>query len=217
MRTDRAVMLSVALVVTAFAVSLIFYDSFPERVPMHWNADGVADRTVAKPWGPFVSPLVMAGMLALFLVLPRISPRGYEIEPFRRSYDILQLGLIAFIFLVNLVVLLNALGFPIPMSRLLPVGLGLLFALIGNFLGKVTVNFFVGIRTPWTLADPEVWLRTHRFAGRLFVAVGLGMAVCGLLGVASHWLLAAALLLCVAPAAYSYVVYSRLNDHRPPA
>jgi uncharacterized membrane protein len=93
----------------------------------------------------------------------------------------------------------------------MPIGLGGLFAFLGNFMGKVTPNFFVGIRTPWTLADGEVWLRTHRFAGWLMMLTGLAVAVAGPLGVGMRWLLGAMLLSAIVPAVYSYVVYRRLE------
>lgn len=138
-------------------------------------------------------------------------------EPFARSYEWLQLGLLAFLLLVHTCVLLAGLGFIFPMMQTMAVATGGLFVLIGNFMGKLTPNFFMGIRTPWTLSDPEVWLRTHRFAGKVFVALGLVIAALGLLDVRPTSLLAPILLAVLAPVIYSYVAYVRRRPKEPRA
>jgi uncharacterized membrane protein len=211
MKIERSTLLNLGLVVLAFALVAAAYDRLPEYVPTHWNADGVVDRKMAKPWGPFVLPLTMAGVFALLLVLLHISPRNYEMEPFRRAYGMIQLGILGFAFAMNGLVLAAGLGWAVPVNRLLPVGIGALLVIIGNFMGKVTTNFFVGIRTPWTLAEPEVWLRTHRFAGKVIVFGGLAIVVAGLLGAGLRFLIVGMLLTVLAPAIYSYLIYLRLE------
>jgi uncharacterized membrane protein len=120
------------------------YDRLPERVPTHWNAAGLVDAKMAKPWSPFVLPLTMAGVLALLLVLPHISLRNYEMEPFRRAFARIQLGILGFLFGMNVLVLLAGLGWAVPMERLLAVGIGALFVIIGNLMGKLTTEFLRG-------------------------------------------------------------------------
>jgi uncharacterized membrane protein len=214
MRTERLNLLSLGLVVLAFALVAAVYGRLPQHVPTHWNASGAVDGTMAKPWGPFMLPLTMAGVFVLLLVLPHISPRGYEMEPFRRAYGVMQLGILSFLLAVSVLVLLADLGWAVPMSRLMPLGVGALLIIIGNFMGKVTTNFFVGIRTPWTLADPEVWLRTHRFAGKVIVFAGLIYAIAGVLGADLRFLSAGLLLAVLAPAVHSYLIYHRLERER---
>jgi uncharacterized membrane protein len=214
MRTERFTYLSLGLVVLAFALVAAVYDRLPEHVPSHWNAGGAVDATMAKPWGPFMLPLTMAGVFVLLLVLPRISPRGYDMEPFRRAYAVIQLAIIGFLFALSVVVLLAGLGWVVPMNRLVAVAIGALLVIIGNFMGKVTTNFFVGVRTPWTLADPEVWMRTHRFAGKVIVVAGLAFAVAGLLGTDLRVLTVGVIVAALVPAIYSYVIYYRLERER---
>jgi uncharacterized membrane protein len=214
MKIERSTLLNLGLVVLAFALVVAVYDRLPEYVPTHWNADGVVDGKKAKPWGPFVLPLTMAGVFAVLLVLPYISPRKYEMEPFQRAYRMIQLGILGFMFVMNVLVLLAGLGWAMPVNRLLPVGIGALLAIVGNFMGKVTTNFFVGIRTPWTLAEPEIWLRTHRFAGKVIVFGGLAIAVAGLLGTNLHFVMLGVLLTALVPAIYSYLMYLRLERER---
>jgi uncharacterized membrane protein len=215
MRIMRPVVLNLAIVVLAFAMTAVVYDRLPMLVPTHWNIDGNVDGRVAKPWGPFVLPLTMAALFALLAILPRISPRNYDMTRFSRTYGVIQFAILGYLFFVNTLVLAAGLGWPVSVNRLMPIGLGGLFAFLGNFMGKVTPNFFVGVRTPWTLADPEVWLRTHRFAGWLMMVTGLAVAVAGPLGVGMRWLLGAMILSALVPAVYSYFIYRRLEGHTP--
>jgi uncharacterized membrane protein len=219
MKISRATLLSLALVAGAFVAAAVLYSRLPELVPTHWNVRGVADGFTPKPWGPFVLPLVMLGVFALLSALPRISPRGYRMDRFLRVYKILQTTILAFLFLVTLLVLLAGVGSPVPMERAILAATGLLFIVLGNFMGKLTKNFFVGIRTPWTLASDEVWLRTHRLGGKLFVLAGAGFVLAGLLGGgAVAPLIGAALVAAVViPIVFSYVLYRRLDGFSGPA
>ncbi len=206
-------LLAIGLIALAFLATAAVYGQLPARVPTHWGIDGTIDATWPKPLGPFVLPLVMAGLLLLLRLFPHIAPHGYRIEPFAHTYDIVQLAIIAFLFGLDAMTLLAGLGVAVPFAHCLSAGIGLLFVVLGNFMGKLTPNFFVGIRTPWTLADPEVWLRTHRLAGKLFVAAGLVIVVLALLGVGMGWLVGGLIAIVMVPAAYSYVIYRQLEHH----
>ncbi len=214
MTISRTNLLSFGFVCLSFALAVVLYDRLPELVPTHWNATGEADGFTAKPWGPLVLPLSMAGVYLLLSAIPRISPRGYGIERFQAVFETLQAAILAFLFLVTVLVLLAGIGTPVPMNRALHAGLGLLFVVLGNFMGKLRKNFFIGIRTPWTLANDEVWLRTHRLGGKLFVLAGVGLLVSGLLGGGTVPLLVAVGLAGGVPAVYSYVLYRRLERPR---
>jgi uncharacterized membrane protein len=214
MKFSRTNLLSLGLVVLSFALAAALYPRLPESVPTHWNAAGEADGFTPKPWGPFVLPLVIVGVYVLLVVLPRISPRGYRMGRFQGVFEIMQAAILAFLFLVNVLVLLAGIGAPIAMDRAIHAGTGLLFVVLGNFMGKVTKNFFVGIRTPWTLASDEVWLRTHRLGGKLFVLAGIGVFVSGLLGGGVIPLLAAVAVAAGVPVVYSYVIYRRIEGFK---
>jgi len=211
MRISRTNLLSLALVIASFAMTAALYSRLPHWVPTHWNARGVADGFMRKPWGPFVSPLVMAGTYLLLMVIPWISPRGYRVEKFQSVFEIIQMTILAFLFLVTVLVLLAGMGVAVPMDRAIYAGMGLLFIVLGNFMGKFTKNFFVGIRTPWTLASDEVWLRTHRLGGKLFVLAGAGLLVSALLGGGQMPLLLAVAVAGGIPVVYSYLLYRRIE------
>jgi uncharacterized membrane protein len=214
MKFNRGEILGLILVVAAILISAVLYPRLPEAMPSHWNLHGQPDRFVQKPFGPFVLPAVMAGVFLLFLALPAISPRGFRFDNFRHVWAILEASILGLIFLFNLLGLLSAMGKPVDMTRGAEAGAGLLLIVLGNFMGKLTRNFFIGIRTPWTIASEEVWLRTHRLGGMLFVLAGLVFFFSGLLG--GGWVLPAAALFAAAfiSVVYSYLLYRRIESFK---
>jgi uncharacterized membrane protein len=188
MAIRRADVLGLALIGGVVVLAATLYGRIPATVPTHWNWAGQPDGFLPKPLGVFVLPLVAAVTWAVLAVLPALSPRGFSMERFRGTYDVLRTTIVGFVVLVATAQLLVAAGWRLRIDVVIPVAVGLLLAILGNYMGKVRRNFFVGIRTPWTLASEEVWLRTHRVAGKLFAVAGVLVAAGGLLG-AGVWVL----------------------------
>jgi immunity protein, SdpI family len=211
MRWNRGETVSLVFVVAAFAASAALYPRLPEAVPTHWNLHGQVDGFSHKPFAPFVLPVVMAGMLLFFRLLPSISPRGFRFERFAGVWALFEAAVIGALLLDHGLTLAAGLGKPVDGARGAIAGTGLLLALIGNYLGKVTRNFFVGIRTPWTLASEEVWMRTHRFGGKLFVLAGLILFVTALAGAGVVLGFAAVIAAAIGSVVYSYVVYRKVE------
>jgi|SRR5580700_3756570 uncharacterized membrane protein len=211
MKILRENLLALILVLAGFALTAALYGQMPDPVPTHWNLRGVADGFTPKPWGPFLMPLTNAGVLGLMLGLRAFAPREMPVERFARVYTVLTAAVVAFLALVEALTSLAALGVAVNMSRALGLGTGLLFVVLGNFMGKLTRNFFVGIRTPWTLVSDEVWLRTHRLGGKLFVAAGVVTLAAAFTDAGLHVMLAAVLTAALVSAVYSYVVYRKLS------
>lgn len=188
------------------------------QVPTHWGADGQVDGWADKTIGLFLVPLLQVGMTALFWVIPRIEPRRANLERSATAYGAMWIGVIVLLGGLQLLIVAAALGSTIDTSRLVFIGTGALFVVIGNYLPKVRANYLVGIRTPWTLTSELAWTRTHRMGGRLFVLEGLGFILLGVLGVTGTALvvaiLAAVAVLLVFTFAYSYVVWKSDPEHR---
>jgi uncharacterized membrane protein len=217
MKLNRGEVLGLMLVVAAVLISAVFYPRLPETLPSHWNLRGQPDGFVHKPFGPFLGPAMMAGVLLVFMALPAISPRGFRFETFRPVWAILEGSILGLLFLIHALALMQAMGKPVDMNRGVVAGAGILLVILGNFMGKVTRNFFVGIRTPWTLASEEVWLRTHRFGGRLFVLAGLVLVVSAFLG--GGWIVVPVAVgsAAVLSVVYSYLVYRRIEGFKESA
>jgi uncharacterized membrane protein len=203
--------LGFVIVLLVLAAGWWAYPHLPPRVPTHWNFRGEVDGYSSRFAATFVLPLVMLGLAALFQVLPKIDPRRKNYAKFSDTYWLIVNVILIFFGLVQALVLANGLGAPVSMGRILPIGIGFLMMLIGNVLGRLRPNWFIGIRTPWTLSSDEVWRKTHRLGGRLFVAGGillmLSALVRGTFGVPLIAALIAVLVLI--PVLYSLYLWMR--------
>jgi uncharacterized membrane protein len=207
---------SLAIVLIAVVLSVVLYPQLPDPMPSHFNLAGEIDGWAPKPVGLFLLPLIMLGMVGLFAALPRISPRGYAVEENSRAYRAVELSTLAFMLCIHVMVLLMAMGTHLDVILIMTMLVGLLFVILGNYMSKMRRNFFIGIRTPWTLASEDVWFRTHRLGGRTFVIGGIALMVvpfAGLKAVAVAFP-AIAIGAALVPVVYSYLIYRRLEQGR---
>lgn len=197
---------AVVLVATGLA-----YPHLPSSVATHWGVDGQANGYSPK-WALFlIGPGMMAGMTLLMYWLPRLSPRHFELSNFQPTYLRLMLIIICMLAYVYALVLWVGIGHPLKIGQATIAGACLLFILLGNLMGKVRRNFFIGIKTPWTLASERVWYATHRFAAKAFViggTAGLAFTALGLAGWLTFVALASGALL---PIVYSLLFYKKLQ------
>jgi uncharacterized membrane protein len=217
---SRWLVLMVVLAVTAVGVSLAVWferaEWLPEKVPTHWGLSNEPDAWVPRDqafWYLMIMPLALVALTALAVVLPWLSPVKFKVEPFRATWDYIM-GLVGVMFFYLGGVILAAqmeVIAPDSLPRWLVGGMMAVFALLGNVLGKVKRNFWMGVRTPWTLASDVVWERTHRLAAWLFT----GGAVLGLvlILVGSNPLIAFApfAVAALVPVFYSLWLYKRLE------
>ena len=200
-----------ALVVMAvLGFTLAFYSQLPAQVPVHWNGAGEIDRYGPRSWLLAFS-VIMAFVLFVWTLLPKISPAEFSVEPFAATYWQIGLMIICLLGYIQCVVVWGAYSPSMQMNRALFGGIAIMLGLLGNVMGKVRRNFWIGIRTPWTLASERVWYSTHRFAAKT-------MVVGALLSLAAIWIglplsvcLGLALAGPIIPAFYSLVIYKRLE------
>jgi uncharacterized membrane protein len=167
-----------AIVLLAFVLSIAVYPQMPEQMASHWNARGEVDGYMSTFWGLFFLPILLLGLVLLFLAIPRIDPLRANIAAFRAYYDGFILVFCLFMLLVHLQVILWNSGIEISPNVTMPLGLGLMFYYIGVLLAHAKRNWFIGIRTPWTLSSDMVWEKTHQRGANLFKLAG-GIAVLG--------------------------------------
>jgi uncharacterized membrane protein len=164
-----------ALLAAPFVISALVWERMPEQMPVHWNAAGEVDRYGAKWEALLLLPSVSIAVSLLFWAVPVLEPRKENLPNVLRMLKPLHVVFALFMLGMYLIGLqaaqqpgLNILHWMMPMMLAM-------FALIGNYFGKIRPNYFVGIRTPWTLHSEAVWNRTHRLAGRIWVAGSLAM------------------------------------------
>ena len=198
-----------AVIAAMWLFSLAVWRRLPDRVPMHWNASGAIDRYGGRLEGALFAPLLATAIWLVMRVLPRIDPRRENYARFAGSYDLVVLAVVALLAAVHVVVLGAAMGWAVPVVRVMPVLVGALFVVIGNVLPRARPNWWFGIRTPWTLSNDRVWARTQRVGGFALVASGVVAMASALLPqrLAVPVLVAAALAAAVFSVGYSYFAW----------
>ena len=185
-------------------------DKMPDQVPIHWNVHGEVDGYMSKPWGIYLFLLITLAIAMLFPILSRIDPKKGNYALFRKSWIAIQTVIVVFFAYLYFVSLLVSLK---PEYQIIPfvmTGIGVLFMLIGNYLGKVRQNYFVGIRTPWTLANEDVWNKTHRFGGWMFVLAGIMLLFNALFQFHVVAVTVIAIVMAaIVPLVYSYLIFPK--------
>jgi len=201
------------LVIAALAliVSIWAYPQLPPTIATHWNVRGTADGFSGRATAVLIMPLVIIGLTGLFNVLPKLDPRRANYAKFIDTYWLIANAVILFILIGHGMIVATGLGYPVKIDRFMPIGVGLLFIVLGNFLTRVEPNWFIGIRTPWTLSSDTVWRKTHRTGGWLMVVGGFVLAASVFLphGAFLPLLIAAILIVAVIPVVQSYVLWKR--------
>lgn len=161
------------LIALSFAIAFYSYPKLPDEITSHWNVAGEPDGTTSKFWGLFMLPFIMTATAGVFALIPRIDPLKENITQFKKYYDGLVLLILVFLIFVQLQIILWSLGKQVGPNQLLPVGLGLLFYYIGIVCIHSKRNWFIGVRTPWTLSSEAVWEKTNKLGGNLFKITGI--------------------------------------------
>jgi len=156
------------------AVSAYYIGTAPAglEIPVHWGIDGTADRYGTVMEGLATPPGVMLLVLAIMSVLKWIEPRQENLKRSNKARGWIALAVVLLMVVLEVGNIFIIEGHAVPMVRVVFFGIGVMLMVIGNFFGKIRSNFFLGVRTPWTLSSDEVWRQTHRLAGKLFMLVG---------------------------------------------
>ena len=202
----KVLIITSLVILLPILVGVILWDQLPEQIPSHWNASGEIDGWSSKPFAVFGLPLIMLAAQWLCVLGTAADPKRSN-----HPYKILHLVLWIIPFLSVLLFAVTyavALGKEVRMEMVMPVVIGLILAIVGNYLPKCKQNYTIGIKIPWTLNSEENWNKTHRFAGRLWTVCGLVIMLTGFFG--DFWIFFGVVLLMVlAPCIYSYLLHRK--------
>lgn len=195
-------------------VGLILYPQLPEKIPTHWNIHGHIDGWSDKSFAVWFFPLLNFAIYLLMIFSPFIDPKKNNYIRFQPAYKFIRFTIHCFFSLIHLISLLYSMGVHLQIGIIVKILVSCLFILLGNNMGKVKHNFFVGIKTPWTLASEEVWSKTHRFAAPLWVIIGtIGIFLSFIQATWANFLLFASyIFMCAIPIIYSYFIFRRINS-----
>src|SRR5574339_1044875 len=191
MSTRTTTIVVLLMIVAATLAGLLLWNRLPDPMASHWNVNDQVNGYMSRFWGVFLLPLITLGMFVLFLVVPAIDPLKANIAQFRDAFNLFIVLMVAFMAYVYGLTLAWNLGYTgFRMSGAMLPALGLLFIFIGFILRQAKRNFFIGIRTPWTLSSDRVWEETHRLGAVLFMISGALAVVCGFFGgTTAFWLM----------------------------
>ncbi len=200
------------LIIITLISAVYFYNVLPEQVITHWNFAGEADGYSNKSVSVVMIPLIMILMYFLFQWLPKIDPKKRNYKDFKSTYKIFQLVIIAFFAIIYFIINLINLGFDISVTKLITFLVGLMFVIFGFILKDVKPNWFIGIRTPWTLSSEKVWKKTHQFGGKIFMITGLLFVISGFVTEG----IAIAMFVVILALVFSIMLYSYLEYKKQP-
>jgi uncharacterized membrane protein len=208
--TIRQSLLAQAGLTAASAVySVIVRASLPDVVPTHWNIAGKPDAYGSPTASLWIFPGVLAFMTLLTWALPKMSPKQFEITRFERTYAVAMLLVSGLMLGIHVMIVGAMRGNAIDLTSGMMAILGAFFAVFGLLIGNIKQNFYMGVRTPWTLANERVWNETHRRAGPLWFYGGLVIAILALLKTPMPVLMTILLLVALWPCVDSYLLYKR--------
>lgn len=156
--------------------SIVNWNNFPDSIPTHWDINGEIDSYSGK-WAVFLGPLIATGVYLLMLLLPKIDPRKKNYDLFTGAYWVIRIAIVMLMCILGMITDLVSLGYDLNVAMIIMLAVLGLFLLLGNQFGRIRPNYFVGIRTPWTLNNEEVWMKTHRLTGKIWVVASLLMII----------------------------------------
>ena len=212
MTTRLTTIIVLILIIGATLAGILLWNQLPDPMASHWDATDQVDGYTSKFWGVFMMPLVTLGMFLLFLAIPNIDPLKANIAQFRETFNLFIAFMVGFMVFVHALTLRWNLGYTdFGIGQAMLPAMGLLFIVIGFMLRKAKRNFFIGIRTPWTLSSDIVWEKTHQLGAILFMASGVLAVIGGFIGgMVAFWMLMAPLLgSTIFLLVYSYVLYQK--------
>ncbi|MDD2935625.1 MAG: DUF1648 domain-containing protein [Candidatus Pacebacteria bacterium] len=203
------------IAILSFGIGVFFYPSLPQTVASHWNSQGMVDGYMSKFWGIFLMPIILIFMYGIYFIIPKIDPLKNNIESFRKQYNTLIALISIFLFYIFILTIAWNIGKEFNMNNFVLPVMGVFIYYIGHLLKYAKRNWFVGIRTPWTLSSDYVWDKTHKIGGLLFKIIGIitlfGMLISNYgFYLTIFSLIGSAVFLFV----FSYILYQKQNNNQ---
>lgn len=202
--------IAIIVIIISILIGIYYYDVMPAKMASHWNSKGEINGYMPKFWGLFLMPLITIGIYLMFLIIPKIDPLKENIKKFEKYFNWFIALLVLFLFYIYLLSIGANLGYKFNMTQMMMPALGILFIYIGILLEHAKRNWFIGIRTPWTLSNEKVWYKTHILGGKLFKVAGALIFIGILFDQYAMWIvIITALWAGLYPVIYSYFEYKK--------
>lgn len=201
----------IAIIMISAIAAAYFYRHFPDLVASHWNFKGEVDSYSSKTAGTLMVPGMLAALYLLFTFIPFLDPKVSRYSEFRSAYLQIRNAILLFMLMIYFALGAVNLGLKTDIGTIVPVLVGALFIFMGNLMGKIKSNWYVGLRNPWTLSDSDVWNKANRFSGKTFIISGILIAAEAFVpdNMKLAVFIAAIAIAVVGPTVYSFILYNR--------
>ena len=204
-----------AVILISFGIAVYFYPQMPEQMVSHWDIRGEVNGHMPKGWALYLMPGITVLMYLMFLLIPKIDPLKKNIEKFRTYFDWFILLMVVFLLYIYILTVAANLDYKFNMTTMILPAVGVLFFYIGFLVQHAERNWFIGIRTPWTLSNETVWKKTHALGGKLFKVAGILVFLSFLFQSAAFWIMIfTAIIAGLFPVIYSYFEYEKLKRNK---
>lgn len=216
MRKKYYMWFSLSIIIAMFLLSIYFYPMMPEKMATHFDAQGVANGFMERFWGMFFLPILSLVLYVIFLIIPHIDPLGENIKKFEYYYYAFIAIFMLFMFYIEFAIILWNIGIRLNILRFISVPIGLLYVYLGILFLKAKRNWFIGVRTPWTIMNDEVWDKTNRIVGKFFVVDGILVMISFIFSrfieLFTIWLVLVVFLFSIV---YSYILWAKVRGREP--
>ena len=205
----------IGIVLVPFIYLAYVWEKLPEKVPLHWNMEGEIDRYGDKSELILIPVLLPLLVYVLFTVIPKIDPKD-KLKHMGKKYHVLKTVLTVFMSALSMVIIYAAMNESLYNPNYILLLIGILFVILGNYFKTLRANYFIGIKTPWTLENETVWKETHKLAGKIWFIGGLMIIFASLVldkTTNTIFFVSITVLITMIPVVYSYFKYQRLSDH----
>lgn len=216
MNIRNSILIQLGLLIATTGYSLYMAQKLPAVVPTHWGLSGKADSYGSPSFSLWFGPGMTLFLALLTWVLPKISPKNFSLDTSESAYSLAMVATSGLMTAMHFIILMATSGQHLAVDRLMMTILGLFFAAFGVLIGRIKKNFYMGIRTPWTLANDQVWEETHLRAGKLWLYGGLVVAVTSVSGVPFWITFPMFMSITLWPVAQSYFIHKRVEASSAP-
>lgn len=201
----------IILIGATIIIWLLFYQQLPREMPIHWDINGNVNGYATKSNAMLMSIALMVFIYAMMSLVPKVDPKKNNYKNFSKSYSIINISTLVVIFAINMLMLTAGLGYKVNTRLAIHLILGVLFIVLGNYMPQIKPNYFIGVKTPWTLNDEDNWKKTHRFGGRMFIISGFLFMITIFLPnrFVEDFGVPIILIILLSPLAYSYLLFRR--------
>jgi uncharacterized membrane protein len=200
-----------AIIIISFIIGIVLYPQMPDRMASHWGANGEVDGYMSKFWGLFLLPIILTIMTLLFVFLPKIDPLKKNVEKFRPYYEGFILVMVIFLAYIYALTIAWNLNYKFDMTLMIVPAMSILFYYCGVLLEHAKRNWFIGIKTPWTLSSDTVWKKTHKLGAKLFKVSSIILLSGIFIPDYAFFLLLLVIIAALYPIIYSYQEYKKLK------